>query len=131
MRRVLALALLMAACGRSVTDETPLTEAQVKAHEASFYWAGVKGVRLDAVIFAPGPITRQGRAAAWAVCDNYAIGWNEEYIETAQMDFDCTAAHEVCHIYYKDNLPCKKSYDESRAARCASALVGRGCGADQ
>ena len=123
------LLLLAEACGAPrITDEMPITESQVKAYEASYYWAKAKGVRLDAVVFAPGGISQSGgRALAWALCDQHAIGWNESYIESNDVNFDCTAAHEVCHIYYKDNLQCKPPYDEARAQQCAVALVGNGC----
>jgi hypothetical protein len=132
---LLLLILAMCGCGAPrVTSETPVTESQVRAYEASFYWAKQKGIRLDAVVFAPGFVTgtsgneTPGKATAWALCDHYAIGWNEEHIEIpGYVDFDCGAAHESCHIYYKDNLPCKKKYDEARARACAEELVGRRC----
>jgi hypothetical protein len=85
---LLLLILAMCGCGAPrVTSETPVTESQVRAYEASFYWAKQKGIRLDAVVFAPGFVTgtsgneTPGKATAWALCDHYAIGWNEEHIE--------------------------------------------------
>lgn len=125
-RAVLALAVCVG-CSGSLTTPDPATEAQALAIERSHYYAQLKGARLDAVIFGPGHALPSGQwAAAWVECGEYVIGWNEKWIEEpdASSYVDFIAAHEVCHIYYRDNFSCRKGrdYDEERADDCARAM---------
>ena len=123
---VLPAVLLTVACHAPVTDMDPVTENQVIAAEAARSLAAKKGVRLDAVLFAKQPTAdHTGWSAGWAVCGEYAIGFDKDYIEKlVPVDIRSIAAHEVCHIYYKDNLPCKPPYDEARASACGRELMG-------
>lgn len=131
-RAVLALAVCVG-CSGSLTTPDTTTQAQALAIERSHYYAQLKGVRLDAVVFAQGHVLPGGRpAAAWCVCGEYAIGWNVKWIEEpdASSHVDFVAAHEVCHIYYRDNFGCRKGYhyDEERADNCARAMGVAGHG---
>lgn len=95
--------------------------------ERSHFYAALRGVRLDAVIF-----TNKLPAAnymAWSVCSQYVIGVNARELERPDVYqyIPAFAAHEVCHIYYKDNLPCeqRRTVDiEKRADECSNDLVG-------
>lgn len=123
--------LLLCACGRDYLTLDPTTEAQAAAIRWTHRAAEVKGVRIDAVIFAdPKKVDNvPDNAGAWTVCGEYVIGWNEVWLEEpgALALIPAYAAHEVCHIYYKDNLPCRPPYDveEVRATECGRELLSR------
>ena len=127
----LASAILSLTVGCSLPtaiDSVPATQAQVLAHESAYHFAEMRGVRLDAVIFTEPPTPSY---AAWSLCDQHAIGFNKDYIEKdwVYKFIPALAAHEVCHIHYKDNLPCgqRATIDvEARAEECARELIGRG-----
>lgn len=127
----LASAILSLTVGCSlptVSDSVSSTPAQALAIESAHRFAGMRGVRLDAVIITVPPTPTY---AAWAVCDQHVIGFNVDYIDKdwVYQYIPAYAAHEVCHIYYKDNLPCgqRPQIDiEARAEACAQELIGRG-----
>lgn len=129
IRLASAISLLTVGCGMqspTVSDSVPSTPAQVLAIESAHRFADMRGVRLDAVIITAPPAPKY---AAWSVCDQHVIGFNAEYIEKdwVYAFLPGMAAHEVCHIYLKHNLPCGKAEPvqaELDAEACARELLG-------
>lgn len=107
---------------------TPETAAQALAIEMVFHYAEKKGVKVDGVIFED-PYWKP-TPAAWSVCGERVVGFNKTYIEIdwVYAYIPAFAAHEVCHIYYKHNLPCGREIDAVKAERlaetCARELMG-------
>jgi hypothetical protein len=86
-------------------------------------YAGIKGVRVDAVRFSD-----EFPYHGWAACNEYVVAFNRSALEEAWVYpyIPAIAAHEVCHIYYKDNLPCgtRASVNvEERAEACAREML--------
>jgi len=99
----------------------------VLAIEQVFFFAEKKGVMVDAVIFQDP--TWKPTPAAWAVCGARVVGFNKTHIETdwVYAFIPAYAAHEVCHIHYKHNLPCGRTEPvaaERDAEACARELLG-------
>ena len=133
---VLILSVLqLVGCGVDrLTTQDPATEAQAEAIKWSYRAAEVKGIKLDAVVFDdPVNCGKDCVAGAWAVCGQHAVGWNKNWLEEpgAMRYIKGFAAHEVCHVYYKDNLPCTllsmvdREAMEQRAGECGEELMGR------
>ena len=118
-------ALLAVRCGGiAPTQATTETTNQQYALEQAHYYAKVKGIRLDAVRFSD----QYPDYLAWAECSEHVIAFNRSHLEEAWIyDFiPAIAAHEVCHIHYKDNLPCgqRPQVDiEARAEACAREML--------
>lgn len=123
-----AISLLTVGCSLpTVSDSVPSTPAQVLAIESAHRFADMRGVRLDAVIITTPPTAQY---ASWAVCDQHVVGFNVDYIEKNWVYeyIPAMAAHEVCHIYLKHNLPCGRAEPvtaELDAEACARELGGR------
>jgi hypothetical protein len=124
------LVIAMVGCGGGgITSSSPVrTAAQEEAISSSYRYASIKGLHLDDVV-----ITNDlpnDNYAAWAVCGKPVIAFNAEYIERPEAfnRIHQMAAHEVCHIYYKDNMPCGRDLDsakvEKRAEACAAEMYG-------
>jgi hypothetical protein len=132
MRRLIVLGVLASVgCGADPVTRTPTPEtaAQVRAIEQVFFFAEKKGVRVDAVVFQDPDPTRKPIPAAWAVCGARVVGFNKTYIEIdwVYAYIPAYAAHEVCHIHYKHNLPCGRTEPvaaEREAETCARELLG-------
>lgn len=131
MRRLITLGVLATVgcmADPVIRTPTPETAAQVLAVETVSQYAAKKGVRVDGVIFEDP--TWRPTPAAWSVCGERVVGFNKTYIETdwVYAYIPTFAAHEVCHIYYKHNLPCGREMDAVKAERlaetCARELMG-------
>jgi hypothetical protein len=122
---VLIGALLAAGCGSyAPTQATTETPNQQYALEQAHYYAKVKGIRLDAVRFSD----QYPNYLAWAECNEHVIAFNRSRLEEAWIRefIPAIAAHEVCHIFYKDNLPCgqyPKVDVEARAEACGKEML--------
>lgn len=121
----IGLSLALSKCGGyAPTQATTETPNQQYALEQAHYYAKVKGIRLDVVYFSD----EYPKFWAWSVCSEYAIAFNRSNLERqeAYQFIPAIAAHEVCHIHYKDNLPCgqRPQIDvEARAEACAREML--------
>ena len=129
---LLLMLIAMSGCSGGVDGITSpsqaKTAAQIEATTASLRYAAIKGVALEGIVFTTDLPT--DNYAAWAVCGKPVIAFNAEYIERPEAfnRIHMMAAHEVCHIFYMDNMPCGRDLDfnkvEKRAEACAAEMYG-------
>lgn len=127
--RLLMCLLTLTLCSCSVTGPTgPVTERQAWITEKVKQFSNIAGVTIGTVAFAPPPTRRDGLVAAgWVECpktgSRNTIWFNVDYLESGPEDYlVAVAAHEVCHIYYRENeWPCVA--DERRASVCGDGLM--------
>lgn len=121
MRKAILLPIvILSSCGYgNVTSPTPATQAQQEAHDYSYKFASIKKVRLDAVQFLP-----HETYAAWTPCGQHIVVFNIHYIERRPELVKSLAAHEVCHLFYEDQMHCGSSSVgvEERAEACAAEM---------
>ncbi len=134
---IAALAILLSGCGiPTPTEVDPATPAQARAIEYCHQFADRLHVELKAVVFVDDTqvVMYHGKpqfdengvvitACCWANSDNHTIVWWKPYIERDYV-WDLIpryAAHEVCHLYYKDRDD--SAAIEKRANDCAEELL--------
>ncbi len=136
---IAALAILLSGCGllgQSPTEADPATPAQARAIEYCHKFADILHVELKAVVFVDDTrvVEYDGKpqydangvvltACCWAVVNNHTIVWWKPYVERDYVWdlIPAYAAHEVCHLYYKDRAD--SASIEQRADACARDLL--------